>query len=63
MISPEISGARRRLHERRTCGLDCVPANDIAAALEDLLATQPAPMRIIICGSLYLAGSVLAGNS
>ncbi len=43
-------------------GLDCVPANDIGAALEDLLATQPAPMRILICGSLYLAGSVLARN-
>jgi dihydrofolate synthase / folylpolyglutamate synthase len=43
-------------------GLDCVPANDIGAALEDLMATQPAPMRILICGSLYLAGGVLARN-
>lgn len=43
-------------------GLDCAPANDIGAALEDLLATQPAPMRILICGSLYLAGEVLARN-
>ena len=43
-------------------GLDCAPANDIAAALEDLLATQPAPMRILICGSLYLAGSILDRN-
>jgi len=43
-------------------GLDCVPANDIGAALEDLLATQPAPMRVLICGSLYLAGAVLARN-
>ncbi len=43
-------------------GLDCMPANDIAAALEDLLATRPAPMRILICGSLYLAGEVLARN-
>ena len=42
--------------------LDCAPANDIGAALEDLLATQPAPMRILICGSLYLAGAVLARN-
>ena len=41
-------------------GLECQPANDIGAALEDLLATQPAPMRILICGSLYLAGAVLA---
>ena len=43
-------------------GLDCAPANDIGAALEDLLVTQPAPMRILICGSLYLAGAVLAHN-
>jgi dihydrofolate synthase / folylpolyglutamate synthase len=43
-------------------GLDCAPSNDIGAALEDLLATQPAPMRILICGSLYLAGEVLARN-
>jgi dihydrofolate synthase/folylpolyglutamate synthase len=44
-------------------GLDCAPANDIGAALEDLLATQPAPMRILICGSLYVAGTVLSRNS
>ncbi|HQS18212.1 folylpolyglutamate synthase/dihydrofolate synthase family protein [Reyranella sp.] len=43
-------------------GLDCAPANDIGAALEDLMATQPAPMRILICGSLYLAGEVLVRN-
>jgi dihydrofolate synthase/folylpolyglutamate synthase len=43
-------------------GLDCLPVDDIGAALEDLLATQPAPMRILICGSLYLAGAVLARN-
>ncbi|HYC63161.1 MAG TPA: folylpolyglutamate synthase/dihydrofolate synthase family protein [Reyranellaceae bacterium] len=43
-------------------GLDCAPVNDIGAALEDLLASQPAPMRILICGSLYLAGAVLARN-
>ena len=43
-------------------GLECAPSNDIGAALEDLLATQPAPMRILICGSLYLAGEVLACN-
>lgn len=43
-------------------GLDCAPANDVGAALEDLLATQPAPMRILICGSLYVAGHVLTRN-
>jgi len=26
------------------------------------LASQPAPMRILICGSLYVAGEVLARN-
>jgi dihydrofolate synthase/folylpolyglutamate synthase len=43
-------------------GLDCLPAETVSAALEDLLATQAAPMRILICGSLYLAGEVLARN-
>lgn len=43
-------------------GLDCLPVDSIGAALEDLLASQPAPMRILICGSLYLAGDVLARN-
>ncbi|MGD9881525.1 MAG: folylpolyglutamate synthase/dihydrofolate synthase family protein [Reyranella sp.] len=43
-------------------GLDCIPTTDIGSALEDLLATQPAPMRILICGSLYVAGTVLARN-
>ncbi len=43
-------------------GLECAPADGIGAALEDLLATRPAPMRILICGSLYLAGEVLARN-
>ena len=37
-------------------------AGDIGAALEDLLVTQPVPMRILICGSLYLAGEVLVRN-
>jgi dihydrofolate synthase/folylpolyglutamate synthase len=50
------------LRTRGRVGLDCLPANDVGAALEDLLATQPAPMRILICGSLYLAGTVLARN-
>jgi len=55
--TPEEASARAA-----AVGLDCQPANDIGAALKGLLATQPAPMRILICGSLYLAGAVLAGN-
>jgi dihydrofolate synthase/folylpolyglutamate synthase len=41
-------------------GLVCVPDDDVHSALEDLLAGEPAPMRVLICGSLYLAGHVLA---
>jgi dihydrofolate synthase/folylpolyglutamate synthase len=43
-------------------GLVCVPDDDLPSALEDLLASEPTPMRVLICGSLYLAGTVLARN-
>jgi len=43
-------------------GLRCLPADDVASAVEDLLATEPSPFRILICGSLYLAGEVLRHN-
>ena len=59
-VSPGITAALALA--QADVGLDCAPANDIGAALEDLLVTQPAPMRILICGSLYLAGAVLARN-
>jgi len=37
-------------------------APSVAAALDDLAARLPGPARILICGSLYLAGTVLAEN-
>ena len=37
------------------------PAPSVGEAIGDL-ATHPGPARIIICGSLYLAGTVLAEN-
>jgi len=43
-------------------GLDCAPAPDVSNALEDLIAGQTPPFRVLICGSLYLAGTVLAKN-
>ena len=43
-------------------GLDAAPADDLAAAVESIAAQQDSPARILICGSLYLAGGVLAGN-
>ncbi len=45
----------------RTDGIDAHPAADVAAALAEL-GTQPGPARLLICGSLYLAGTVLADN-
>jgi dihydrofolate synthase/folylpolyglutamate synthase len=42
-------------------GLPATPADSVAAALADL-ARSPEPANVLICGSLYLAGSVLAEN-
>jgi dihydrofolate synthase / folylpolyglutamate synthase len=44
----------------RQCGLDAEPANNVPAALRHIMATTAGPVRIMICGSLYLAGHVLA---
>ncbi|MBX9634817.1 MAG: bifunctional folylpolyglutamate synthase/dihydrofolate synthase, partial [Magnetospirillum sp.] len=41
---------------------DALPVVSVEAALTEL-ATRPGPARVLICGSLYLAGVVLAGNS
>lgn len=43
-------------------GLHCLPAPSVPDALEDLLANVHPPFRVLICGSLYLAGTVLAKN-
>lgn len=53
-----------RLAERaRAAGLDARPADSVAAALEAVLAEVPsAPLRVLICGSLYLAGAMLREN-
>lgn len=51
----------------RTAGLDAAPAEDMEDAMLQLQAWSRAhpkepPPRILICGSLYLAGAVLAEN-
>ncbi len=43
-------------------GLHCLPAASVPDAIEDLLANVHPPFRVLICGSLYLAGTVLAKN-
>ena len=45
----------------RNLGFRATAANDAAAAVT-ALAGQPGPARILICGSLYLAGTILAEN-
>ena len=47
----------------RTAGLAAQPAASVADALDAILARAPeAPLRVLICGSLYLAGAVLREN-
>jgi len=52
----------------RRAGIDSAPAEDLDDAMLQVMAwtrldAQDMPPRILICGSLYLAGKVLAENS
>jgi dihydrofolate synthase/folylpolyglutamate synthase len=53
----ETAAAARRI------GLAAEPADDLGAAIADLTRAAGRPARILICGSLYLAGTVLAGSA
>jgi dihydrofolate synthase/folylpolyglutamate synthase len=46
----------------RTLGMAAAAAADIASALRAIVAGEPWPARVLICGSLYLAGHVLRAN-
>ncbi len=48
--------------EAAAAGLSARTADTVAAALGAILEGAPAPGRVLICGSLYLAGHVLADN-
>jgi dihydrofolate synthase/folylpolyglutamate synthase len=41
-------------------GFDAEPASDVETAIRRLQEVEEEPLRILICGSLYLAGHVLA---
>jgi len=65
----EMSLGAGELYDRaRAVGLDAAPAEDVEDAMLQIAAwarvhpKEPAP-RILICGSLYLAGEVLRDNS
>lgn len=46
----------------REAGLPAEPAEDVESAVADIMAVTDGPARILICGSLYLAGRVLSEN-
>ena len=45
------------------CGLKAYPAKGIGPAITDIISNSSGKRRILICGSLYLAGAVLRENS
>ncbi|MFO7482526.1 MAG: bifunctional folylpolyglutamate synthase/dihydrofolate synthase, partial [Oceanibaculum nanhaiense] len=46
----------------RHAGLAAEPTDSVADAVADILRADRQPARLLICGSLYLAGHVLAEN-
>lgn len=68
-VPGEASYGAGELYDRaRAAGLDAAPAEDMDDAMMQLSAWARArgdepPPRILICGSLYLAGKILAANS
>ncbi|HVW74628.1 MAG TPA: folylpolyglutamate synthase/dihydrofolate synthase family protein [Rhizomicrobium sp.] len=65
---PNSMGAGALYDAARKAGLDSAPAEDLDDAMLQVTAwtrldDQETPPRILICGSLYLAGKVLTENS
>jgi len=61
-------GAGELYDAARAAGLEASPADDLVDAMMQVSAWSRAregdgPPRILVCGSLYLAGKVLAENS
>jgi dihydrofolate synthase/folylpolyglutamate synthase len=56
------ASAERTAAAARAAGLTAEPCGDISNALRRALDTQGAPPHVLICGSLYLAGEVLAAS-
>ena len=59
---PSTLGADDIARKATAIGLDAAPATDVAAAIGSIVGGAGRPGRILICGSLYLAGSVLEAN-
>jgi dihydrofolate synthase/folylpolyglutamate synthase len=62
-VEPAWLGAEAIADLARRAGIaDAAVASDMTEALRDLLARSAEPRRILLCGSLYFAGRVLAEN-
>ena len=60
---PEPSSAEEVAEAARSAGLVADVSSSVEQALRTIAARDwPAPPRILICGSLYLAGEVLSDN-
>ncbi len=57
-----MTAAAAAQHARAVGHGTAQPSADALAAVKEVAATLPRPSRILICGSLYLAGRVLAEN-
>ncbi len=55
-------GAEALRDAANDAGLQARAANSLAEALDSIAQAEPAGGRVLICGSLYLAGAVLAQN-
>jgi dihydrofolate synthase/folylpolyglutamate synthase len=59
---PASQTAEQLVSAARSASIQAMPAKNLEQAIDDIVAADPAPGRILICGSLYLAGAVLAQN-
>ncbi len=57
MTADALAGAASK------AGLQVRTATDLAQALNEISSFSPVPPRVVICGSLYLAGHVLNANA
>ena len=67
VVTVPIPGAHEQPHDpseladiARAAGFAAESAPDVESAIRRIQRQEPGPLRILICGSLYLAGQVLA---
>ena len=48
--------------EAKEVGIESIPADSIEDAIDKIISMETSPARILVCGSLYLAGDVLYRN-